>query len=507
MRLRKKCFLATITIQSLICAVQPIHAEGPPRPTTAQIEQLHIDGDRFADQGDYKAALEKYTEAAHGVVTKIRGQRFNDRVLPNIMTRKELGEEMLRLMNAEYDEDELLLMDSTYKVFGLIPVEMSTQKMMTALLTEEVAGFYDPDTKRMVMIVEEGSKDDPGWLGRLLGAKAAFDKDEQKTTLAHEMTHALQDQLYDLNKLEAGIQKDDDMLLAFSALVEGDATLLMFADMDSGEDITQSDPEEMRAVFNIMSWMLPLAGGKTYRSAPPIFRESLIFPYFQGMLFNLSLAGKGGWKSVHETYTRPPTSTEQILHPRKYVQGDNFDAPQSVTIPSLTSTLGDRWRQLGGNCLGELQTSIMLKSIAGGTRAAEGWDGDRYEVFSREDQKLGLVSVSIWDSEQDAQEFAEAFRKYRNSARHLTTRTKRAAVVDDQANDQSTTQDAAPDSKPQQTTRESLVCAADAVNEVILDGEHVWVLDGFTAEENERIKTLLKNCEFAEKSFPLPEKE
>ena len=218
------------------------------------------------------------------------------------------------------------------------------------------------------------------------------------------------------------------MLLAFTALVEGDATLLMFAEMDSSEDITQTDPEAMRAMFNVMSWMLPLAGGKTYRSAPPIFRESLIFPYFQGMFFHLHLASEGGWKGVHEIYSRPPTSTEQILHPQKYQPGDAFDAPQAVTIPTLTEAVGDSWKHLGGNCLGELQTTIMLKSVAGGTRAAEGWDGDRYEIFLNSDGNFGLVSVSIWDSASDAQEFADAYRKYRNSYKHLTTRPERKRI-------------------------------------------------------------------------------
>jgi hypothetical protein len=498
MRLTYRLRVATLTLPILGFFVEAGRADGPPQPNRAQVERLQAEGDRFADQGDYKSALEKYTEAAHGIVSKIRGQRFTERVLPTLMTREELGQEMLRLMQQEYSEDELLLMDSTYKAFGLIPRDMDSQKLMTALLTEEVAGFYDPNTKRMVLIQEEGSKKDPGWFGKLLGAKAAFDKDEQKTTLTHEMTHALQDQLYGLNAMEAGNKHDDDVLLAFSALVEGDATLLMFADLDSSEDITQSDPEQLRAMFNVMSWMLPLAGGKTYRSAPPIFRESMLFPYFQGMIFNVHLAGAGGWNAVHESYLRPPVSTEQILHPLKYSPGEHFDAPQVVTIPDLSDSVDKDWKRLGGNCLGELQTAIMLKSVAGGTRAAEGWDGDRYEIFRNSSGKLGLVSVSIWDSEADAQEFAIAYRKYRASPKHLSTRhtTLSQQVAegepDERRKDHGTLAD------------EQAVFDSSAVSDVRVEGDQVWILEGFTPEVNSGIQSKLKECTFSEKVFQLP---
>ncbi len=442
-------------------------AQKPPKLTNAQIERLTRNGDRLADQGDYLAALEKYTRAYLGVVSRIRGQDFLAPVAPNILSREELGEEMLQMMEDEYTAEELLLMDSSYKAFGLMAAEQRAETLIRKLLTEEVAGFYDPDKKRMVLILEKGSAKDPGWFGRLLGARPAFDKDEQKTTLAHELTHALQDQLYDLNSMEEHIEHDDDMLLAFAALVEGDATLLMF--LESGDqELSDMDPEALRATFNMMSWMTPLAGGKSYREAPPIFRESLIFPYFQGMLFTLGVAGQGGWPAVHEAYSRPPLSTEQILHPEKYMDASQLDAPQSVTIPDLAEALGQSWSHLGGNCLGELQTSIMLKQTAGGTQAAEGWDGDWYEVFRNEDEQLALVQVSIWDSHQDAEEYATAYRHYRQ-----------------------TIQD------------KSKSFAADAQRFVEQHDDQVWIIEGLPKAQHDAIRAKLKDCKFEDKIFPV----
>jgi hypothetical protein len=472
----------------LICLFASVaEAEKPVKLSQKQIAQLTQDGDRLADNGDFKAALEKYTEAYLGVVARIRGYEFVQHVVPNMLTREELGEEMLRLMKEEYTPDDLLLMDSSFKAFGLIPPDLDSGKLITQLLTEEVAGFYDPDSKRMVLIVENGSTADPGWFGRLLGAKPAFDKDEQKTTLAHELTHALQDQLYDLNSLEEGIQDDDDMLMAFSALVEGDATLLMFVEAGDGQDITQMDPEAIRVTFNIMSWMLPLAGGQAYRSAPPIFRDSLIFPYFQGMIFVLTLAGEGGWEAVHKAFADPPVSTEQILHPVKYTQ--QVDVPRRIKIPDLANQLDPSWKHLGGNCLGELQTSILLKRVPQGKRAAIGWDGDRYEVYRNDQGELGLVWASIWDSEEDAVEFAEAFRQYRalpSSEPHGTTEPDQAVDQDQPAGENRSNQ-------------------AELLVEV--HGDRVWIVEGFTSEMASRVAARLHDCEMSDKTFPIGRKE
>lgn len=454
---------------ALACCLS-VWAEKPPKLNAIQIEELTRDGDRLADQGDYLAALGKYTQAYLGVVSSIRGQDFSMPVTPSIFNREQLGLEMLEQMKKEYSAEDLLLMDASYKVLGLISPDLDSEKLITQLLTEEVAGFYDPDNKRMVLIVEDGPKKDPGWLGRLLGARPTFDKDEQKTTLAHELTHALQDQLYDLNAMQEGIEDDDDMLVAFSSLVEGDATLLMFAEAQGSGDIRDMDPEAMRITFNLMSWMLPLAGGEAYRKAPPIFRDSLVFPYFQGMIFTLSVAAQEGWPSVHQAYQDPPLSTEQIMHPDKYLDPNSRDVPRRVLIPDCSGSMGEAWKHLGGNCLGELQTTILFKKVVGGSRAAEGWDGDRYEVYQRDDGKLAMLWVSVWDSQEDAQEFEIAYRKMRES----------------------------------NPFGSQAVFAAEAVRSIVRQDDRVYIVEGFTDAEAQKLSAQIQESQFEEKRFPLP---
>jgi hypothetical protein len=456
-----------VVAAALLIPSMHVAADGPdkaPQPSEAEAEKLLVDGDRLADQSDYNGALERYTEAYHTIVSGIRGQRFSARVLPSLLTRQELGQEMLKMVEDEFTPEELALMDATFKVFGLVPPEVKSAELLTRLLTEEVAGFYDPKKKRMVLIRENGAAKEPGFFERLLGAKASFDKAEQKTTLAHEMTHALQDQLYDLQALQKRVEKDDDQSLALAALVEGDATLVMYAEMDEGSDITQTDPEIIRSTLSLMTWLLPVAGGPTMRKAPAIFRDSLIFPYFQGLVFCLSIAGKDGWEGVHAAYADPPASTEQILHPEKYNRPER-DEPQAVTLPPLDGAVGKRWQHVGGNCLGEFQTRVMLKQVKSGGEAAAGWDGDRYEVFRRTGGELAIVFVSVWDSQQDAEQFAKAYAEYRQAV-------------------------PAPHGK--------------GADHIAAHGDQVWVIEGFSKRETGKIAQQLEKTSFEPKPFPMP---
>ncbi len=475
--------------------------KGPPQPTEAEAKQLIEDGDRLVDQADYIGALEHYTQAYHAIVSKIRGQSFEHRVLPNLLTRDELGKEMLEVMEREYSAEELALLNGTYHVLGLMSKDVDAKELITKLLTEEVAGFYDPEKKRMVMIRESKGVKNPSFFERLLGVKPAFDPQEQKTTLAHEMTHALQDQLYDLRALQKRVENDDDMSLALQALVEGDATLVMFAEADPSMDIRGMDPEALRATFSLMSWMLPVAGGATYRKAPAIFRESLVFPYFQGMIFCIAVAGRNGWPAVHSAYDSPPTSTEQILHPDKY-KAEQRDDPQSVKLPEVSSLIAKDWKHLGGNCLGEFQTSVLLRRVASGKRASAGWDGDRYEVFEKEDGHQAICWVSVWDTEQDAQEFANAFQEYRDSASktHASPKAKTEASPTELPNVNSS-------EKVPKVEAES---PADAATEQVLGTEkrtivrkdQVWIVEGFSHSETEAIIGSFENVKLEPKLFP-----
>jgi hypothetical protein len=221
--------------------------------------------------------------------------------------------------------------------------------------------------------------------------------------LAHELTHALQDQNYDLTKLPLHQKDNDDLALATSALLEGDATILM-------TDFYAQHAAQGKMLTDLLAM---LTGQKTEKlqAAPVFFRELLVFPYQAGQQFALALSFRGGYEALNRALADPPQSTEQILHPEKYF-GER-DHPVAVELPDLPTT---EWRRIGNNVLGEFGIRTMLQTHlrpAEAKIAAAGWGGDRYQVYERgAGGPLGLVWRTVWDTEADATEFAGAYEVY-----------------------------------------------------------------------------------------------
>ena len=146
--------------------------------------------------------------------------------------------------------------------------------------------------------------------------------------------------------------------------------------------------------------------------APRALRETLLFPYQEGMMYTRALHQYGGWSNVSKAFTNLPQSTEQILHPEKYFV---HEAPVKVTLPDIRVTLGRGWRRIEADVNGEWSTYLILdqflKSSADSRRAAAGWGGDRYAVYENQRGQVVYVSVSAWDTEKDAREFFDAYVK------------------------------------------------------------------------------------------------
>ena len=376
---------------------------------TALLEE----GDRLADLGQFTEAVIRYKRAMEKLLPGLRKIPFKHEVKRDVTKR----ENMKALILKEIDEDmtpaEFRANELAMKAFGLLPRDYNLKETLAQVYAEEVAAFYDPKTKTMHLIEEPKTvaKKTPTFLERLFGKKNEFDKDENKTVIAHELTHALADQHYDLDAMQEAVKKDDDRSLALDALIEGEATLAMFGvGMDdwNGDDIIRLPAERMEFTFNLLAPFMPVMGaGKALRDAPPIISEAMIFPYFRGMVFCAKVANAGGWAAIDDVYRNPPLSTEQILHPEKY--RIKLDLPMTIDLGTLKP--GEGWKEVGRNVLGEMQMAVMLKKH-GGKTAAAGWDGDRYAVFEGPKDKLGLVWISTWDSEDDAREFAHGYVAY-----------------------------------------------------------------------------------------------
>lgn len=275
------------------------------------------------------------------------------------------------------DANERLL-----KAFDLLPADASLKSLYVNLLGSQVAGLYNPDDKKLYVVSKSGN----------LGAT-------EKSTFSHEFTHALQDQNFDLGSLKLDEIGQGDRSFARLSLVEGDATLAM--SYWQIQNLTQAEIGELLAGAGDDESTKLLLG------MPAILRESLLFPYVQGLTFVQGIQGSGGWEAVNAAFSNPPASTEQIIHPEKYATAEK---PISVAIPkTMAADLGSGWKVAFEDSFGEFQMGVWLReqasSGADAQAASSGWGGDRVAVLNGPDGAWAVVLRTAWDSADDAGEF------------------------------------------------------------------------------------------------------
>ena len=225
-----------------------------------------------------------------------------------------------------------------------------------------------------------------------------------ESTYAHEFTHQLQDQHFDLDKLGIDVSDQSDRSLARLALVEGDAT--------SAQTTWMTQTLTSQELGEVFAAGLDPAALEAFNNAPEYLRETALFPYQEGLAFVMRLVATGGYPAVDAVFADPPDSTEQILHPDKYV---NREAPIAVKIPAgLAKKIGAGWTEVGQDTLGEMLLRLWLKiggtAGADATKAAAGWGGDRLALYRNPDGKTAIVLVTDWDTAADATEFDTAAR-------------------------------------------------------------------------------------------------
>ena len=402
-------------LTALAVAPVAISAEKPLPADSAKGRDLLKQGDALADKKQTTEAVLQYKLAFEQLLPGMRKVKFKEIVKRDVTAREALGALLLKEFETDMTPGEFRANELALKTLGLIPIGYDLKGALVTVYSEEIAAFYDPKTKTMHLIKEpEKPSKKVGFLETLLGKKGGFDKDENKTVIAHELTHALADQNFDLTALQKAAKGDDDRSLAVSSLIEGEATMTMLgASMQdwAGDKIVAFPAADLDRTFSLIGPMMLIGSGKNLRDAPPILSESMIFPYLRGLVFCAKLVNDGGWAALDAAYHNPPISTEQILHPEKY-QVKTYDAPTAVDLGKLNPGTG--WTERGRNVLGEMQISVMLRQN-GGKAAAAGWDGDRYAVFENANGALGLVWLSTWDSEDDAREFARGYLKFQTA--------------------------------------------------------------------------------------------
>lgn len=318
------------------------------------------------------------------VVARIRGLEPTQEVALRFMSQQELHRYFADAFDREYSPEERQRDQQLLVTLGLLDPSQDLTALMLDLLSEQVIGFYDEETRAMYLI------------GDVVQPTAA-----SKVTFVHEFTHALQDEHFGLHQLNPPDSDNDDRSAAIQALVEGDATLVMFLYLRN-----ELSPAERREYARSQ-----LAGDSgSLDRAPLVLREELLFPYQAGLRFVQSLERQGGFAAVDAAFRDPPQSTEQVLHPEKYRARE---APVQVELPDLAAALGGGWRQTVANVLGELDLRILVEQFTDSAlaeRAAAGWGGDRYALLQSDDGRAAVVVKTVWDTPLDAQEFFDAYQ-------------------------------------------------------------------------------------------------
>ena len=272
--------------------------------------------------------------------------------------------------------------ETLYKELGLMPQDDSLEQLYLELLTSQVAGLYDDETKQMYVVSKDGA------IGPV-----------EEITYAHEFTHALQDQRFNLRKVVGEDTDQSDRTMARAAVVEGDATLLM--SLWAQRFLT---PAELVKVAGSTD----PASEAILAKMPAILKDPLLFPYTSGIQLALGAFTNGGFEAVDGLFANPPDSTEQVLHPEKFATREK---PVEVALPTdLASRLGDGWKVSLEDTLGEVLLEVVLRDggASATNDAAAGWGGDRIALVEGPGGAKAVVMDTAWDTAEDAAEFEAA---------------------------------------------------------------------------------------------------
>ena len=357
-----------------------------------------------------EAAIVAATSAVLEETSKIRELPILQPVKSGAQSRAQIENMLVKNLYEQMTTAEMHATEVAYRKFGLAPANFEYRPFIIKLLLEQIAGYYDPMTREFYLA---------DWL----------ELETQKPVMAHELTHALQDQHFNLRRFQKWPHGDSDAQLAAHSLIEGDATLAMMVYMAKNPLVALAFTRSLNTGVST----------EQFNQAPRALRESLIFPYLQGSQWATSVYKRDGFAGLSKAFTNLPLSTEQILHPEKYFA---YERPLKITLPDVSSLLNKAeaskavssapprsplstqysalstsgWHRIDSDVNGEwgyyLLLDQFLKSPAESRQAAAGWAGDRYDVYEGAEPGQSMIAqTSVWDTETDAREFFDAYVK------------------------------------------------------------------------------------------------
>jgi hypothetical protein len=336
------------------------------------------------------------------------GLPIKHEVKRKLIERDEVQSYLEKNMKEDKDAQRLERSEVVLKRFGLLPRNFDLKKFLVAMLREQVAGFYDPKTNTVNLL---------NWL----------DAEQQRPVLAHELTHALQDQSIGLEKWMKSADKDidhkgdpnpadiqnDEETGARQAIVEGQAMAVLVDYMLAPTGKTLVDSPLIAEAMK-QGMLVGTADSPTFQQAPLFLKDTLTFPYRYGLDFTAALLKAGGKELAYTgVFKDPPKTTREIMEPRTYLAHEKLEPMKMLDFDKDFKAYD--WFDIGA--MGEFDVSVLVEQYAGGDEAKElypYWRGGYYFAGRPKGDKsapLGLLYVSRWSSAETAAEFAAVYAK------------------------------------------------------------------------------------------------
>jgi hypothetical protein len=352
--IRKLIFVSLLVLfASQLCAQTSVSPSSPPAAK---------------NDAEFLAAADEVLQQ----MSEITGWKLKSPLKKSIRSREEIHAYVLRQMDDEKDAKERYASTRSAEAFGLIPKGFNLEGFLVDLLTEQVAGLYDPKAHEFYIA---------DWI----------EPDEQRMVMSHELTHALEDQQFQIEEWVKAARPNDDAEMARESVLEGSAMAAMLDYMLQEKGLKLLDlPDIDPAVF-----VGDLSATPLLKKAPPFIKDSLMFPYFSGLTFSMMVLKSDGWHGFSSVFARPPVSTQQIMHPELY-RSNTVPKPLKLGLPD--DFVNANWTLLEQNSMGEFGWKEVLKQFLGEDRAKQlsaAWDGDLYATFEQKDTKKTLLVTRI----------------------------------------------------------------------------------------------------------------
>ncbi len=356
-------------------------------------------------------------------VSKDTGLPIKEPVKRKLVTREEVGQFLEQRMKEDKDTEKLERSETSLKKFRLLPKNFDLRPFLVTLLKEQVAGYYDPKTKTVNLL---------DWVA----------PEEQKPVMAHELTHALQDQNFGMEKwMEAGdkpknIQEEieqDERRGAREAVIEGQGMIVLLDYMMRAQGMRVTDaPQLVQALRQGMNLQVP--DSPVFSNAPLFLRDSMMFPYSNGMDFVLQVELKNGTNAGFAGALKtPPTTTRNILEPQTYISNEVIP---NLKVADLDKVLGKSWQRWDYGYMGEYDVQLLFKQWADapkdsgevfpqikagtGDTISPNWRGGYYISYRKPGGKpaangkldpadMSLFYISRWSTPAAAKQFADLY--------------------------------------------------------------------------------------------------